>query len=549
MGRSIFIGLALFAVGSRPASAAEASPPTYQVAIREATIPMPDGVRLAADLFVPSGGKPGERFPVLLEYLPYRKLESRSRNLKLYSYFVKRGYVVARVDIRGTGQSEGRLIPHEYSDIENQDGDSVIDWLARQPFSTGKVGMFGISWGGFNSIHMAMRRPPALKAIIAVDATDDLYQDDVHFMDGMIHVDSWEMGQDLANMMPAAPDYRIDEAYFADRFDTPPWMLTYKRQQRYGPFWKRTTLKERYGAIQVPAFVIGGYYDGYRDSVPRMLEHLKAPVKAIMGPWHHALPHDAYPKPQMEWRHEAVRFYDQWLKGRETGIMAEPRFAVFVRGWHPPGPGLEEVPGEWRFEEGWPIGRIRERVLHPQPNRGLAEAAPADILHSLRNLPTNGIEAGGPVMWYGDVAPDQRPTDAWSLVYESEPLTEELEILGLPKALLQVSADAPLAQWFVRLSDVAPDGAVTLVAQAGQNGAHRESDEHPKALVPGQEFSLPIEMHFTSWVFPKGHRLRFAVNNAQWPMLWPTPYPVTTTLRLGPGTRLTLPVVPPQGRP
>ena len=167
---------------------------------------------------------------MLLEYLPYRKLESRGRNLGLYSYFVRRGYVVARVDIRGTGQSEGRLIPYEYSDIENQDGE-VGDRLARpkQPFSTGKVGMFGISWGGFNSIHMAMRRPPALKAIIAVDATDDLYQDDVHFMDGMIHVDSWEMGQDLANMMPGAPDYRIDEAYFADRFDAPPWMLTYKR--------------------------------------------------------------------------------------------------------------------------------------------------------------------------------------------------------------------------------------------------------------------------------------------------------------------------------
>jgi putative CocE/NonD family hydrolase len=388
-----------------------------------------------------------------------------------------------------------------------------------------------------------------LKAIIAVDATDDLYQDDVHFMDGMIHVDSWEMGQDLTNMMPAAPDYRIDEAYFANRFDTPPWMLTYKRQQRYGPFWKRTTLKERYDAIQIPTFVIGGYYDGYRDSVPRMLERLKAPVKAMMGAWHHAFPNDAYPRPQMEWRHEAVRWFDQWLKGRDTGIMAEPRFAVYVRQWHPPGPYLEEAPGEWRFEEGWPLRRIRERVLHPQPGHGLAEAVPAETVHSLRNVPTNGIEAGGPVMWYGDVAPDQRPTDAWSLVYDGEPLLEDVEILGLPKALLQVSADAPLAQWFVRLSDVAPDGTVTLVAQAGQNGAHRESDEHPKALVPGQEFPLEIEMHFTSWVFTRGHRMRFAVNNAQWPMLWPSPYPVTTTLRLGPKTRLSLPVVPHQERP
>ena len=200
------------------------------------------------------------------------------------------------------------LIEYEYTEQEQRDGEAVIEWLAKQPFSTGKVGMFGISWGGFNSIHMAMRNPPALKAIIAVDATDDLYQDDVHFMDGMMHVDSWEMSQDLWNLLPGAPDFKIDDAYFTNRFDTAPWMLTYKRQQRYGPFWKRTTLKERYDAIRIPTFVIGGLYDGYRDSVPRMLEHLKVPVKAILGPWSHAYPHDAYPKPRMEWRHEAVRF-------------------------------------------------------------------------------------------------------------------------------------------------------------------------------------------------------------------------------------------------
>src|SRR5262245_23067068 len=268
----------------------EPSPPRYGIEIREAWIPMPDGVRLAADLYVPTGGHARERFPVLLEYLPYRKNEGRGRNYPLYSYFVRRGYLVAGVDIRGTGNSEGRLIPYEYSDQENTDGDSVIAWLAAEPFSTGKVGMFGVSWGGFNSIHMAMRNPPALKAIIAVDATDDLYEDDVHFMDGMIHVDSWEMSQDLWNTLPGAPDFRIDDALFANRFDTPPWMLTYKRQQRYGPFWKRTTLKERYDAIRIPTFVIGGLYDGYRDSVPRMLEHLKAPVKAIVGPWSHAFP-------------------------------------------------------------------------------------------------------------------------------------------------------------------------------------------------------------------------------------------------------------------
>jgi putative CocE/NonD family hydrolase len=516
------------------------------MALEEAWIPMPDGVRLAADLYLPSGRATRRRLPVLLEYLPYRKTEARRRNHALYSYFVRRGYVVARVDIRGTGNSEGRLIEYEYSEQEQRDGEAVIDWLSKQRFSSGRVGMFGISWGGFNSIHMAMRNPPALKAILAVDATDDLYQDDVHFMDGMMHVDSWEMGQDLSNLLPGAPEYRIDERYFAERFDTPPWMLTYKRQQRDGPFWKRTALKERYDAIRVPSFLIGGWYDGYRDSVPRMLQHLKAPVKAIVGPWHHTYPHQPYPKPGIEWRHEAVRWFDHWLKDRETGIMDEPRFAVFVRHWHAPGPVLEEAPGEWRYEEGWPISRIRERTLHAQPDHTLAEPVPGADVHRLRYVPTTGIEAGGPVMWFGDVAPDQRPTDAFSLVYDTQPLREELEILGLPRALLSVSADAPLAHWFARLSDVAPDGAVTLVASAGMNGAHRVSAENPRPLEPGRAFPLEIEMHFTSWVFPKGHRMRLAIDNAHWPMIWPTPHPFTSTLYLGGAapSRIVLPVVP-----
>jgi len=529
----------------------ESSAPTFDVALEEAWIPMPDGVRLAADLWRPKGCRDKERFPVLLEYLPYRKTESRGSRYALYAWFVRRGYVVARVDIRGTGNSEGTLIPYEYSEVEQQDGEQVIAWLARQPFSNGNVGMFGISWGGFNSIHLAMRNPPALKAIIAVDATDDLYQDDVHFMDGMMHIDSWEMSQDLANGMPGAPDYLIDERYFAERFDTPPWMLTYKCQQRDGPFWDRTSPKARYDSIRIPTFLIGGWYDGYRDNLPRMLQHLKASVKAIIGAWNHTFPNEPYPKPGMEWRREAVRWFDQWLKGRDTGIMEEPRFAVYVRHWHPPGPHLEEAPGEWRYENGWPLERVRQEPLYPRPDRLLARAATGEGVHHLRYVPTTGIEAGGPVMWFGDVAHDQRPSDAFSLVYDTEPLDHEVEILGFPLARLRVSADAPLAYWFARLSDVAPDGAVTLVASAGFNGAHRDSARDPRSLVSGQLLSLEIEMHFTSWVFPKGHRIRLAVSNAQWPMIWPTPYSMTSFLHVGGDdpTRLLLPVVPPAERP
>ena len=532
------------------AAPAAPAPATYGIRIDEAWISLADGVRLSADLYMPEGGEAGERFPVLLEYLPYRKAEGRARNYPLYSYFVQRGYVVAAVDIRGTGNSEGRLIPHEYSDIEHRDGEVVIDWLSRQNWSNGNVGMFGISWGGFNSIQMALRHPPALKAIIAVDATEDLYQEDVHFIDGIMHVDSWEMSQDLDNARPGAPGYAIDEAYFRDRFDTQPWMMTYKRQQRDGAFWDRASAKGRYADIRIPSMHIAGWYDGYRDSVPRMLANVKAPVKAIIGPWSHAWPHEPYPKPGIEWRHEAVRWFDHWLKGIDTGIVDEPRFAVFVRNWHPPGPYLEEAPGAWRYEEGWPIARARDQVMHLQPDHTLQDRESPPATHRLRYVPSIGIEAGGPVMWWGDVAHDQRPTDAYSLVYDSAPLEGDTEILGMPRALLTVSADAPRANWFARLSDVAPDGTVTQVAGAGFNGTHRASARAPAALVPGETLALEIDMHFTSWVFPKGHRIRIAVANAQWPMLWPTPYPMTTTLQLGrDASRVVLPVVPRAPRP
>jgi len=156
------------------------------------------------------------------------------------------------------------------------------------------------------------------------------------------------------------------------------------------------------------------------------------------------------------------------------------------------------------------------------------------------------VEGG---FWWGELLNDPRPLDAFSLLYDSAPLAEEVAILGRPKVLLQVSATAPLADWFARVSDVAPDGTVTQITGAGMNGAHRESMTDPHALEPGRVYPLDIVMHLTSWVFPKGHRIRLAISNALWPMVLPTPYSMTTSLELGgsEGSRLMLPVVPVKG--
>jgi predicted acyl esterase len=522
------------------------SPPAYNIRMESGWIPMKDGIRLAVTLYMPNGGKAGEKFPAVLEYHPYRKDDGTAqRDYELYSYFVRRGYVCARVDIRGFGNSEGVPTDREYSEQEQLDGLQIISWLAHQPWSNGNVGMMGISWSGFNSLQMAMRHAPELKAIIAVDATAELFHDDVHYMDGMAHVDEFELNMDMAPGMTGAPDYTLDEKVLGPRFDAPPWSLLYLKHQHDGPFWRSPV--RPYSEIRIPCFIIGGLLDGYRDSITDMLQQTKAPLKAIVGPWNHTFPHDAVPGPEIEWRAEAVRWWDYWLKGRDTGVLNDPRLVIYMQHWHPPDPNLPNVPGEWRREDSWPPRDVRDTVFFPQPNHTLQNTAPATEVHQLKYVPSIGVEAG---FWWGELLSDPRPVDAFSLVYDSAPLREDVAILGRPRALLKASATAPLADWFARLSDVAPDGTVTQITGAGINGAQRESMTEPRALEPGKVYPLDIVMHLTSWVFPKGHRIRLAVSNALWPMILPTPYSMTTSLELGgDGSRLILPVVPVKGTP
>jgi uncharacterized protein len=541
----VLILLGLTFATALPALAVEPpSPPTYGVRMENAWIPMKDGVRLSVTLYMPDGGKAGDKFPAVLEYHPYRKDDATaSRDYPIYSYFVRRGYVCARVDIRGFGASEGVPTDREYSEQEQVDGLQIIAWLAHQPWSNGNVGMMGISWSGFNSLQMAMRHAPELKAIIAVAATAELFHDDVHYMDGMAHIDEFELNMDMAPGMTGAPDYTLDEKILGPRFDAPPWSLLYLKHQHDGPFWRSPV--GPYSEIKIPCFVIGGLLDGYRDSVTDMLQQTKAPLKAIVGPWNHTFPHDAVPGPQIEWRNEAVRWWDYWLKGRNTGVLQDPKLIIYMQHWHPPDPNLTNVPGEWRRENGWPPRDVRETVFFPQPNHTLEKVALQDDVHQLKYIPSVGVESG---FWWGELLSDPRPVDAFSLVYDSAPLKDELAILGRPQALLHASATAPLADWFVRLSDVAPDGTVTQITGAGINGAQRESMSEPRALEPGKFYAFDITMHLTSWVFPAGHRIRLAISNALWPMILPTPYAMRTSLELGSnGSRLTLPVVPAHG--
>ena len=512
------------------------------VRLVQASIPMPDGVRLAATLYLPADLHPGERLPALLEYLPYRKDDDEA-DYGAHAYFARHGYVGVRVDIRGFGNSGGAPPPREYSAQEQEDGERVIAWLARQPWSNGNVGMFGISWGGFNSIQMAMRRPPALKAILAVAATEALFTEDVHYIDGIMHVDEFEVAMDLDQGRSGAPSFPLDEDTLAKRMDSTPWSLDYFRHQRNGPFWRAPV--RRLEDIRIPCFLIGGFQDGYRNSLVRMLERVPAPVHVWLGPWNHDFPNSSIYGPRVEWRDQAVRWFDHWLKGIDNGVERDPRLVFYLQHSHPPGAEPQDIPGEWRADS-WPPQGLQTQTWFFAPNHALQPAAAAAATDHLRYVPSAGSELG---FWWGELLGDQRPADAYSLTYDSAPLTSDTALLGRAHVRLLASTDAPLADWFVRLEDVAEDGRATAITGAGLNGAQRRSLDNPEPLVPGTEYTLDLDLYLSSWVWPRGHRIRIAVSNAQWPMLWPTPYSMTTSLRLGgaDGSRIVLPIVPARG--
>jgi len=385
-----------------------------------------------------------------------------------------------------------------------------------------------------------MRQAPGLKAILALHASDDLFHDDVHYIDGAQHVDPYALEINHENGLPATPDYALDSAYFANRFDAVPWLFTYLRQNRDGAFWRDGSARFHHERLTIPVYLIGGLLDGYRDAVLRLLGSLRGPVKAEIGPWQHDWPDNGTPGPNYEWRARAVQWWDHWLKGHESRLLREPRLLLFVRDAHSPSDTISILPGRWRFTD-WPIPGRSWLVLHPASGGRLVSGLVAPGMDSLRYVPDAGWAAGD---WWGDPTGDMRPDDGASLVYDSAPVRERLEIAGFSGVELTVAASAPLANWTVRLEDVAPTGEVALVTGAVVNGTQIRSRLAPRQLVPGQAERLTLDLHFTTWTYRPGHRIRLAVANAQFPMIWPTPFPMVTTLRTGAEAALRLPLVP-----
>jgi len=566
LSTSLFFVTFLAPESNSAEAAAPLGPPDlavrYSMDIQNSFLTMSDGVRIAVTYYLPKPlgvetkdavGRQGaavfstqsaEKFPVLFEMIPYRKDDSfYGRDYSLYSYFVERGFLIVKADVRGTGGSDGVLPNREYSDEELADAQEIIRQIAKHPQSSGKVGMFGISWGAFNAIMTSMDPPKELKAILAADGSDDLYHDDVHWIDGILHVDEYEMSIDHENAFPQSPEYRIDEEYLKNRFNREPWIFTYKRNSKQSEFWKKKSLRGQYHRMQLPAFLIGGLLDGYRDSIPRMLENVKVPLIARMGPWNHAWPDNGEPAPNYEWRAEAIRWWNHWLKDEDTGILQEPRFAVFVRGSQMPDKKLPKSVGDWAFMD-WPNKKVGTSNWYPQSGGRLSPKNASSLISEVKHVndPLSGVELG---FWWGEPTGDVRKADEGALVFDSEPLTEDKILLGLPIVFLHASVNKDAAHFIARVEDVFPDGTVAFVTGGALNGLNRVSAENPSPLKPGEWMNLKIPLRVTTWTLKKGHRLRVAITNNQFPMFF-APMAVEMKVKVGTAaTRVELPFVKP----
>jgi hypothetical protein len=508
-------------------------------------ITMADGVRLAATLYLPDGEGP---WPALLEALPYRKDDLTASYREEYHRFADEfGYLVCRLDVRGTGSSDG-VPADEYTRQEIEDIAEVIAWLAAQDRSNGNVGMYGTSYSGFNSLQVAMERPPALKAICSIFASDDRYADDVHYFGGalkQLDLVDYPTYMDAGNVLPPVPrvhgeDWR--EAWERRVMSYEPWTLSWMEHQTYDDYWKHGSLREDYASIRAATMLVTGWADGYTNIALRGFEGLRCPKRLLAGPWAHAATETSRPGPNVDLVPEMARWWDRWLKGADNGVDRQAPIVVFVRRPTPPAADLEAYRGEWRFEPGWPLERSTDLSLELSKATavGSGDDGP-DELNVRGDVGwTAWISCAGGMPWGQPI--DQRPDEAFSLVYDWDPLEDELEVLGHPRLTVPVSSSAPVAYLSAKLCDVHPDGTSQLVTRGLLNLTHRGSREHPAPLVPGETYEVALELEVTSWIFEPGHRVRLDLAGSDWPNAWAPPMPCTLSIERAAST-LVLPVL------
>ncbi len=513
---------------------------------QEVRIRVRDGVELAATLYLPdasTGTGTGQPQPCLLEALPYRKDDLTSSSAENYRRLRDEfGYAVCRLDLRGTGSSAGDATD-EYPPTEEADLVEVIAWLADQPWCDGNVGMWGTSYSGFNSLQAACARPPALKAICAIFASDDRWTDDVHWRGGALKlVDLVDYNHYMTpmTMLPPVPAVWGDgwREEWRRRIQTQePWVLTWLREDRDGDYWRHGSVRDAdgtgYERIDCAVMLVAGWADGYRNNSFRTVEALRAagvPHRLLAGPWAHADPTTAMPGPRIDLDVEMVAWFDRWLRG--TGEQ-DDRVDVFVRTSTRPEADLDLHEGYW-VSDTWPSAstRVHKRRL--------------DGPRSLEVRPDVGtaawIDCAGHLPW--GQSGDQRTDDDRSLTWDwavsntnkadstnDTDATAETVVIGQPVVRLRVCASAPAASLSVKLCDVLADGTSALVTRGSLDLRFRDDVHGPaKTLEPGQEYDVTLTLDACAYAFSPGQTMRLSVAGADWPNTVAPPAPLTLTV-------------------
>jgi hypothetical protein len=531
-------------------------PPTrFENPIREPEslwIPLPDGTRLAARLWRPELAR---AVPAVIEWIPYRQSDATAiGDSMMHPWFAGHGIAALRIDIRGSGNSDG-VLTDEYLAQEQDDAVAAIAWIAAQPWCNGAVGMIGISWGGFAALQVAARRPPALKAIVTCCSTDDRWRDDVHYMGGALLNDGVSWGSALLGQVARPPDpAHVGAAWremWLQRLQAlePPLAGWLAHPERDG-FWKHGSVAEDYGAIRCAVYAVGGWTDGYSDAVLRLMQNLQCPRRGLIGPWTHVYPNFGLPGPAIGFLQECLRWWRHWLDGIDTGIAAEPMLNLWLGEDLRPDARGPRIGGRWVAAVGWP--RERGRRLLALGDRRLVDAGEAASVTADTALPIRAPQdcgvAGGE--WCpqdgGGNGPefqiDQRVDDGHSLTFDTAPLAERVEILGAPTLACDVSMTGPAALLAARLCEVAPDGGSARVTY----GLFRL--KRPAGVAPGARFRITLDLKAVGYAFRPGARIRLALSDAYWPMAWPEPAAAGLVLHPAGGS-LTLPLLEAEDAP
>ncbi|MFJ7968420.1 CocE/NonD family hydrolase [Streptomyces sp. NPDC096324] len=491
----------------------------YETTHEDVLVPLSDGTRLYARIWRPLTEEP---VPALLEYVPYRLTDwTAPRDQQRHPWYAGHGYASVRVDVRGHGNSEG--VPgDERAGTEPDDGVEVVSWLAAQPWCTGRVGMFGVSWGGFSSLRVAARAPEPLKAVVTVCSTDDLYDNDAHHAGGSaLTVDTHARSARLLAFAARPPDpAHVGEGMWRDMWEkrleaVTPRAHAWLAHQTRDAYWRESGVREEYGAIRAAVLAVGGWHDPHRDTVLRLVRNLPPDrVRGLIGPWSRQYPDRGLPPgPAIGFLQETLRWWDHWLRDEATDALSVPLLRSYVMDAHPPATVYERIPGRWVGDPAWPSPSVT-------PVAYALQGAPLPV----RSPQHTGVDAGRlfPSGDDADLPPDQREEDARSACFEFE-VAEETWVLGRPRVNLRLTSAAPRGQVIARLCDVAPDGASTLVTRGVLNLSARRGPDQAVPWRPSATEHVVLDLNAIGYAFPPGHRIRLGVSSAYWPWIWPQP--------------------------